>query len=304
MVIPKHKFAHWKSTGADAGSAAARQKILSTLKLPRSPLQNKSVSYTAYLQGSYRNHTHTRGSSDVDVVVELTSTFRKDLSELEPDEKRRYNNDKNPASYSYASFYRDVYKALKLRFSKTSSNPLSQGNKSIKIDSDLTSIISVDVDIIPCIQYRYYRTYPKVGSPDVDKGIYFIPRNSTEPIISYPKIHYENSKDKHQNYRETVRIFKNATRYYNKYYSSFRSVDASSFLIECLIYNIPKRILKISDRSTRFLRVLNFLRADSTDISGFLTVSEMYALFGDDERRTIKTAEQFASRLYNMWINY
>ena len=82
MSIPDTQFENWSSTGADTGSKKARRKIKRLLEEDRSPVQQADCSFDVRLQGSYKNTTHTYGSSDVDIIVKLTSAWRKDLSEL------------------------------------------------------------------------------------------------------------------------------------------------------------------------------------------------------------------------------
>ena len=304
MGIPEWKFDDWNSPGATVGSSNARDRIISTLGMDRSPVEQADIEYEVYLQGSYKNTTHVRASSDVDVVAKLKSTFRKDLSELTEEEKKRYEDDKISPDYSFHDFREDVYKALHTRFVNDGINPLDKGNKAIKVDSELTNIVDVDVDVVPCAEYRYYRNYPKNKDPDYDEGMHFVPRLETDRIISYPKLHYENGKCLHSNYKETVRIFKNAKRYYDEEYQSIFTCDISSFYIECLISNIPDRILKRSRRSDRFIEVIEYLEEDDTDISEFDTVSKMKNLIHSDASRSVYTAETFVDRLHQMWNNW
>jgi len=81
MSIPESKFEDWSGTGADDGSATARERIINALTMDRSSIKD-DAQFDTFLQGSYKNDTHTYGSSDVDIVVKLTSTWLSDTSNL------------------------------------------------------------------------------------------------------------------------------------------------------------------------------------------------------------------------------
>jgi tRNA nucleotidyltransferase (CCA-adding enzyme) len=68
MGIPTRTLDSWTSTGADRGSKTTRRAIYNALRSERSPLEQKDDDYDVHTQGSYRNSTHIRGDSDVDVI--------------------------------------------------------------------------------------------------------------------------------------------------------------------------------------------------------------------------------------------
>jgi hypothetical protein len=133
----------------------------------------------------------------------------------------------------------------------------------------------------------------------------FSPRYGNENIINFPKIHYDNGTEQHGNFKETVRIFKNARDYYNDYWSSVFTIDAPSFFIECLMYNVPERILRRSSRSDRFIEILDHLQSDDIDFTTFDQVSEMEDLFGDSNTQwRVSEAETMLTRLRSMWDDW
>lgn len=301
MSIPESQFDNWHGTGADAGSATARERIINALSMDRSSVDDDAQVDT-FLQGSYKNNTHTYGSSDVDIVVKLESTWVSDTSELNSKEQERYDTDTSDASYTYREFRQDVFTTLKTRFNSASSKPVKWDGKAIEIND---GPLPVDVDVVPCRDYRVYHSYPANGEPDIDHGMAFRSRHGNERIINFPKLHYQNGTEKHTNYKETVRIFKNARDYYNEYWNSVYTIDAPSYFIECLIYNVPERILKRSDRSDRFVEILDHLQSDRTDLTTFDQVSEMEILFGDSNTQwEISEAETMFTRLRSMWDDW
>lgn len=300
MPIPETQFEGWHKQGASVGSKQARKTVKRIFELDRSPIEQQDCTFNVFLQGSYKNSTHTRGSSDVDILVKLESAWKKDLSALTPDEKCRYQENTGSTDYGYEAFSQDVWSWTQKKF-----NGVSRGNKAIKIDSDRSGRLSVDVDIVPCGEYRVYESYPEFGDPQFVSGMHFTPWPVGSKIVNFPTEHYQNGCQKHSNYKETVRIFKNARSYYNDNWNSLFTIDAPSYFVECLIYNVPKRVLKHSNRSDRFREILEYLQASDTDLSQFTQVSEMEPLFGTAGTQwSISEAETMLSRLTEMWNDW
>jgi len=267
--------------------------------MDRSPVEQSDGSFIVRRQGSYKNTTHTYGSSDVDIITKLTSAWTRDLSELDDDERELYHSHHGTPDYGYDEFSADVWKWLSRQFD---SRNISWDGKAIEISSESTRI-SVDVDLVPCIEHRYYTSYPGYKQGEYVSGMAFEPRFSDEVIINYPAEHYENGCDKHRNYKETVRIFKNARDYYNDHFDTFWTISAHSYGIECLIYNVPEAILKQANRSDRFDETLTYL--DNADFSEFDQVSEMEALFGDSNTQwNTSEATELVTRLREMWNDW
>lgn len=235
----------------------------------------------------------------MDIVVKLESTWIADTSNLDSGEQTRYDLNTTKADYTYRDFREDVFNTLKMRFNSPTSKPVMWGGKAIKIND---GPLPVDVDVVPCCDYRIYHSYPANGEPTIDHGMTFSPRYSSERIINFPKMHYQNGTGKHANFKETVRIFKNARDYFNEYWESPYSIEAPSYFIECLLYNVPDRIIKRSSRSDRFKEVLDHLQDDSTDLNTFDQVSEMERLFGTKNTQwDVNSAETMLARFSTMW---
>jgi len=299
MTIPESKFDDWHKTGADEGSKAAADKIERLLHLDRSPVEQSDGSFTVLRQGSYKNTTHTYGSSDVDIIAKLTSAWTRDLSALYDDEKELYHLHHSPADYGYDQFAADVWQWISTQFDH---NVASWDGKAIEISSE-SGRLNVDVDLVPCIEHRYYTSYSGRDQQECVSGMAFQPRHSDEVIINYPTEHYQNGCDKHANYKETVRIFKNARDYYNEHFDTLWTIDAHSYGIECLIYNVPADILKRTSRSDRFDETLTYL--ERADYSDFDQVSEMEALFGNSNTQwSTDKAEELVARLREMWDDW
>ena len=79
VAIPENQLKVWSQPGTCKGAKNTHSAIRNALDRHRWP---ESVRYRTYLQCSYRNNTHLRCQSDVDVVVELTSLPVRDGSLL------------------------------------------------------------------------------------------------------------------------------------------------------------------------------------------------------------------------------
>ncbi len=97
----------------------------------------------------------------------------------------------------------------------------------------------VETDVVPTFDYRDY-----FASGGFVEGAKFISDNGKQ-VVNYPLQHIENGKSKN---RLTQKRFKRLTRIYRRirYIMLDDGVDVSdnitSFLLECLVWNVPDRI--------------------------------------------------------------
>lgn len=303
MGIPEDTLGGWTGTGADKGSKNTRNKIYRALRSERSPLEQNNDEYEVHLQGSYRNSTHIRGHSDVDVIARLESAWKSNLSDLTESEKERYHDEHQNADYTRSDFYDDVVKALEIKFDGRN---VVQDNKATKIDSDNT-VLRLDADVVACQDYRVYHSYPEHGEPEYDIGIYFKSRNAGRKIINYPRLHHDKGVDKmtktSRNYKETIRMFKNAR---NKIDGRLliSSGNAPSYFVECLLSNVPNAEFKHSSLRTRYDSIVTYL--EDSDMSDFTEQSEMVPLFDslDQDRWNQAAAEQYIGGLRDLWEDW
>lgn len=196
-------------------------------------INNKDIEI--FIQGSYANNTNVRAGSDVDVCVMLKDTF---FSQY-PNGLSREDYGFSPGTNNFADFRKDIYSVLLDKFGQ---KDIINGNKSIKIKSNS---YRVDADVIPSFEYRNYY-YNNSKNPNYFiQGIKFYSLQNEE-IINYPKIHIENGKIKNINtnkeYKRLVRIFKRIRLQMIKDGVSVNSC-ITSFLIECLVWNVPDMII-------------------------------------------------------------
>jgi hypothetical protein len=193
------------------------------------PLKNKSTD--VFGQGSYANNTNVRLNSDIDINVCYTDGFYFEL----PDGMDRYDFDlNNPSSYSFSEFKNHVEQAL---INKFGADSIKRDDKCIKI---LGNNYRIETDVVPTWNFRRY-----FENGEYVTGVKFF-SDSGKGIKNFPKKHIANGKDKN---KETSRRFKKLTRIYRKTLykmseemQSIRNNNISSFLLECLVWNVPNRI--------------------------------------------------------------
>jgi len=177
-------------------------------------------------KGSYHNNTNVRLNSDVDIAIVLRDTFFADY----PDGKEDKDFGNSPSTYKFSQYREAVKNALNSKFGKEN---VKVGNKAIKVNSNS---YRVDADAVPCFEHRRYR---EDGTFITGTG--FIVRNTGKRDENYPEQHYENGKEKN---KKTDRRFKKAVRIikrlrYKMEDEGYNHPNISSFLIECLVWNVP-----------------------------------------------------------------
>ena len=147
MAIPNSQLEAWANQGSVTTAKKTHESIRNALDMWTWP---DGVEFETYLQGSYKNSTNIRGDSDVDLVVQLNSTFLPDLSQLTESEREQYNRCYSDATYKWENFRADTIKALRSYYG---SPAVEEGNKSIKISGSSNRLLA---DVVVCLQYRKY----------------------------------------------------------------------------------------------------------------------------------------------------
>lgn len=254
-------------------------------------LRSRRNNIEVFIQGSYANNTNVRANSDVDVCVMLKKPFYSNY----PIGYNRDNYGFTKGEYSFGEFRRELHNALRGKFSN-----VEAGNKSLKISSNS---YRVEADAIPTFQYRNYR-YNNSFNPDnfVD-GVKFYSASNVE-VINYPKQHIENGKEKNRitqrRYKRLVRVVK---RIRHQMIKENRPIDTaiSSFLIECLIWNLPNNIIVIDCPTERLRQTIIYLyNATLNEIKpkDWKEVSNILPLFDSTRKWNISKTNLF---LKQMW---
>lgn len=279
-------------------SESEEQRISNAITMIKSAINshndlvNKNIE--VFVQGSYANNTNVRANSDVDICIIFKDIFKSKY----PDGLTREDYGFSTSDYSFSTYRKSVINALAGRFGDS----IKQGNKSIKINSNSYRI---EADAVPSFQYRNYY-YEDSRNPDnFVEGINFTTQNNQE-VINYPKQHIENGKNKNnqtnRQFKRTVRIFKRI-RYHMLENNQPVNNTISSFLIECLLYNVPDEYFNNydsnQDRVKEIIRYLYVKTNNQEDgYKKWLEVSGMLYLFSNDKKWNIETVNDF---LLKMW---
>lgn len=291
MSIPESQLSRWSHHGAQDTAKSTHERIRRVLAAHQWP---PGMAYDFYLQGSYRNDTNIRGDSDVDVVLEMTSTFNYDTTALTDWDRRRLEDSLGPAQYDWDDFRREALKALTAGFGQ---QVVSQGNKSIKIKGEGQRL---PADVVVCMGYRRYTSqYQYI------EGIRFFALQDKRWIINFPKLHYANGANKSRRtsdrFKRTVRMFKNAR---NRLVTDgrIRENTAPSYFLECLVYNAPDFAFKIGFQDT-YCDIVNWMVQN--DLGGLMCQNGQMPLFGPTpEQWSLTDAKALGSALVTLWNNW
>ena len=189
-----------------------------------------------YVQGSYRNRVNVRQESDVDIGVLYTGGGH--YGEYpEGFSAASFGLSNHP--YTYAQFKEDVAKALVKRFGASG---VHRGSKAFDIHP---TSYRVDADVVPVFEHRRYKadgSYYSGVQLFQDTGGKIV--NWPEQLFDgWPVQHYERAITKND---ETKRTFKRVVRILKKLRAIMEEAghqsakDIPGFLIECMVFNVPK----------------------------------------------------------------
>lgn len=281
-------------------SDTEEQKIENTISMIKSAINSsnelKGLEIDIFVQGSYANNTNVRTNSDVDVCVMLRSTFYTEY----PNGKDRSDYGFTEGTISYDEYKQRVKNAIVNKFG---SAVVTEGNKSLKVRSNS---YHVNADVVVALLLKDYKS---IGSTDPNRyteGTRFIARNSGACVTNYPKLHIANGRQKNNltnyKYKYLVRIFK---RIRNVMVDEgvTNGDKISSFLVECLVWNVPNSIITGYSTWTETVKqaiiyLYNAIKDGKHKEWG--EVSERLYLFHYERKWTASETQTF---LYNMW-NY
>ncbi len=298
MAIPVSQLETWCNQGAIATSSQIYASIKACLNAENSKISKKECDI--YLQGSYANDTNIYGDSDVDIVVQLSSVERSDLSLLSDTERQLYNVTHGAAIYTWQNLYDDVFKTLCEYYNQAN---VDNTGKVLKVNTGK----SFRADVVVAVDYRKYLKFQSLAVNSYIGGIKFnIINGDKRQVINFPKYHIRNGVDKNSEertrgrYKPTVRMFKNIR---NKLIDNkqISSKDAPSYFLECLLYNVPD-ICFGDNCSQTFCDIVNHLH--KANLQSFHCQNGQIELFGDaHEQWQIPAANLLIQELIKLWNN-
>ena len=250
----------------------------------------KHMNIRIFGQGSYANDTNVRLNSDIDINVQYAGAFYYDIP---PDAVASNFGLNNPSPYSALDFKNHVQNTL---FDKFKSD-VKRKNKCIVIEGNT---YRVGADVVPTCQYRRYSM-----DRSCVEGVCFF-ADSGEKIINFPIQHIENGKLKNS---QTQRRFKRLTRIFKRIQAKMiedgESVNQNitSFLLECLVWNVPDWIFNNYDTWTgRLKESIKFLyntTKEDKDCKDWGEVSGLLCLFHGGRKWSRAKVNAY---LLNLWI--
>lgn len=261
----------------------------------REQFEMSSFNYDIYLQGSYKNSTNIANSSDVDIVIELTSMFYYDTNLLTEAQAQKRKNEGGSSKYSFAEFKNAVLAALVKDFGNTI---VKRDNKCLRFRGHKNYI---DADIIPCCTYKQYLFYESYSNSRAHEGIEF-QADSGEWIVNFPHQHFVSLNKKSEstsgNFKESVRMFKNL----REQLIEKRKINAGcakSYFIENMLYNIPDSFFE-GNFTDKFKAIFGKLATDfnSNTIDNYMCANGISKLFSD------KTWRKDLCKEYLLGLNF
>lgn len=232
-----------------------------------------------FLQGSYRNNTNVKQDSDVDIAVRHDGYYFPNLMRLNDEQKKVYHANHPSSAYTFAEFKNEIQQALKDAF-----GAIERKNKCILIPGNSNR---VNADVVPCFRMKRFANETRIEA----EGIQFYADDGKE-IDSFPEQHYANGVAKRS---ATGQMYKKVVRIIKKIRSELVDANtisdklASSFFIECLVYNVPNDHFIAGNYYQTLKNVITRIYNDMNDITKgneYVEVSELKWLFKGGRRST------------------
>lgn len=197
----------------------------------------KEYEIDVFGQGSYANDTNVKLESDVDINVCSTAYF---FTQYNADGISDKTFGYEPSDHSYSDFKNKVRRALVAEF----------GEENVKDKNKCFSVVEksnrVKADVVPTFELKRHDN--EIPSKII-KGVRYLAKDGSE-VVNYPKQHIENGKSKNANtqkrFKRLVRIFKKI-----RYKMIDDGIDVNShmtsFLLECLVWNVPDYVFNSYD---------------------------------------------------------
>ncbi|MBX7149140.1 nucleotidyltransferase [bacterium] len=272
---------------AEPPSATEDQRCTNAVQVIKNAIDDyepfKYKSIEVFAQGSYRNGTNVKAESDVDVCVRCMDVFFANYPQGMGDND--FGN--SPATYRYSEFKNDVDRALRQYLG---TNVVNRGNKAFDLHANSYRI---DADVVPAFEHRRYDNFGNYIS-----GTEIHPDNGVK-IINWPHQNYENGVNKNKatgfRFKKLVRILKNV-RHNMEANGMAAAKPIPSYLIECLVWNVPNDRFgneSYTDDLKNILLHLYSCTKDDAQCSEWGEINELKYLFRWQQPWTRQQAHEF-----------
>lgn len=265
---------------AENAERQIREAINSSKKL-------NSRNITVFTQGSYRNRVNVRKESDVDIGVLCFDTYFSEY--LDENVKNIVEKKESDATYTYRMFKDELEEALVARFGGDS---VIRGKKAFDIKENS---YRVEADVAAFFEHRRY-----TNSTNYLSGVELIPdNNNPQRVKNWPEQHYTNAVSKntetYRKFKRVVRVLKNLSNEMSNN-GIEATIKTPSFLIECLVWNVPNEYFGNSTYISTIRAVLAYLFNNTLSddkCSEWGEVSELKYLFCSSQPWTRQQAHGF-----------
>lgn len=260
----------------------------------------KSVGYKVYAKGSYANNTNVRLDYDVDIAVECTDFYYYGQTGTAADAKQAAVKAKIRAykgGYTPTQFKNDVEHALVDCYGR---NAIKRGNMALRVREKKTTL---PADVVPCFEYHDIYDVDFWGNIKYLQGTRIYPETGSH-IHNWPTQQYDNGVSKNdatgRRYKRMVRALK---RVENELFKKGRiEKELPSFLMECLVYNVPNDRFNhntyVSDMREVLAAIFNqTLKYDTC--SEWREVNGLKDLFGANQAWTWQQAHDLADKAWD-----
>lgn len=278
-------------------SNTEESKLQNSEKMVRDAISSdeklKKKSTETFGQGSYANNTNVRLNSDIDINVCYTGGFFFDLPK-DAEEKDVGIDHLSASEYTYSEFKDDVENALINKFGKEF---IERNDKCITVLPNTNRIIT---DVVPTWSYRRYNK-----NKSFESGTRFFSDNN-KTITNFPKQHIANGIEKN---KATSRRFKRLVRLHRQL--RYKMIDdgeevsdnITSFLLECLVWNVPNnKIDNYNSWNDRLKESIAFIFNNTikkSDCEEWGEVSELFYLFHSGRKWSYSDVNKYMDTLWD-----
>jgi hypothetical protein len=260
----------------------------------------KPIGYKVYAKGSYANNTNVRLDYDVDIAVECTEFYYHDQTGAAADVKKAAVDAKFAAykgGYTRGQFKDDVETALVDYYGRSA---ITRGNIAMRIREKKTTL---PADVVPCFEYHFIYDIDFWGNLKYNQGTRIYPDKGAH-IHNWPKQQYANGVAKNDS---TARRFKRMVRALKRLENELVKkgllpAELPSFLMECLVYNVPNDKFNHKTYVADMREVLAYIFNQTQKYelcSEWLEVSERKYLFRPSQTWTWQQAHSLADKAWD-----
>jgi len=249
---------------------------------------------------SYANNTNVRLDYDVDIAVECTEFYYHDQTGAAADVKKVAVEKKFSAytgGYTRSDFKNDVEAALVSYYGRSA---IKRGNMALRVREKKTTL---PADVVPCFEYHYIYDVDWMGNLQYHKGTRIYPDTGSH-IHNWPDQQYARGVAKNEatgrRFKRMVRALK---RLENELVREGIIGELPSFLMECLVYNVPNEKFNQSSYKADMRSVLATIFNSTMELAKckeWLEVNERKYLFHATQPWTYQQAHNLADRAWNL----